>query len=179
MRLSKISVTSLALVFSAKLIFAQPPPPPVPTAPGNAAVPDTDLKTQLNQALESDRLVLSRSMQLEIAGGIVTAKGHTGTLLAKERALELLRKHPGVREVKDQITVRPPALFVDSQLKQNVEKRLRDQRALNGVNIIVTKSVVVLQGEVPSAGQKQLVEQTVKGTVGVLGVENELRHAGQ
>jgi hyperosmotically inducible periplasmic protein len=77
-----------------------------PSTPGEYA-DDAALASYVRSRLAQDPAVPATSVEIEALRGIVSLSGYAPSQLAKERAGELARDVPGVREVRNDIVVYP------------------------------------------------------------------------
>ena len=69
---------------------------------------DTNMELRLIDRLELDTFLRDRQIRVQVVDGIVNITGHVWTPLEKERAADLLRRVPGVIDVANDLTIRPP-----------------------------------------------------------------------
>ena len=69
---------------------------------------DTQIEVRLVDRLQLDNFLRDRDIHLDINDGDVVVTGEVWTSLEKERVTELLRRVPGVVDVSNELTVRPP-----------------------------------------------------------------------
>ena len=69
---------------------------------------DTSMELRVLDRLELDNFLRDRHIRVQVTDGIVNITGEVWTPLEKERAGELLRHVPGVIDVANDLTVRPP-----------------------------------------------------------------------
>jgi osmotically-inducible protein OsmY len=109
-------------------------------------------------------------------GGIVTLSGTVNNLLAKERAAAIARSVRGVKGVVNRLTVVPPRLSSDREIKDAISDALLNDAATDAyeVNVTVVDNIATITGNVDSHQEKQLVEKVVKSVSGVVGVKNQI-----
>ena len=69
---------------------------------------DTNMELRVIDRLELDNFLRDRDIRVQVVDGVVNLTGEVWTALEKERAGELLRRVPGVIEVANELSVRPP-----------------------------------------------------------------------
>ena len=69
---------------------------------------DTSMELRVIDRLELDNFLRDRRIRVQVTDGIVNITGEVWTPLEKERAGELLRHVPGVIDVANDLTIRPP-----------------------------------------------------------------------
>ena len=77
-------------------------------APGYADAPsDDEIRDNLMVKLAGDRDVRGTQITVEVAGGVVTLTGEVFNEKAKRRAEKMAKKHKGVKNVVNKLTVAP------------------------------------------------------------------------
>ena len=69
---------------------------------------DTNMELRVIDRLELDNFLRDRAIRVQVVDGVVSLTGEVWTALEKERAAEVLRRVPGVIDVANDLTVRPP-----------------------------------------------------------------------
>ena len=151
-------------------------------ATADAAMPlvtEMSISDAIEDEMLLDRAVPSQMIDVATIDGIVTLTGTVDNLLAKERAARISRSVKGVRSVVNKITVTPPVLRTDREIREDVEEALLFDPAADAyeVNVSVANNTVTLTGTVDSWQEKQLCGKVAKGVKGVMAVENELQVA--
>jgi osmotically-inducible protein OsmY len=146
--------------------------------PGSYQRTDTDIAQAVRHALEWDILVPHEQIRTTVSNGVVTLEGRVDYLSQYDDAARCVRNLAGVREVNNLVAVEPSLpklapLTVRSAIEQALERHAA--HAARRVQIAVTDGKVILSGEVPSWSERNAVEGAVRGTPGVLKVENQLR----
>lgn len=141
---------------------------------------DQQLAAEISRRMESDRLVPSYKVEVSVVDRVVTLGGIVDTLMARERALQLARVQPGIKAVRNEVTVAAPQRE-DSEIILEVQKALRSDPALrtSSLQVASEKRHVTLTGTVNSRHRKLLAELLAKGVKGVVEVENEIRYVAQ
>jgi osmotically-inducible protein OsmY len=144
--------------------------------PGSRERDDTDIARAVRQALEWDVTVPDERIRTTVSNGVVTLEGAVDFWSEHDDAARAVRNLAGVREVKNLLTVEPPAvtrLTVEKAIDEALERHT--VRAARHVKIEVEGDTVKLTGEVPSWAERAAVEGAVRGTRGVRRVESTLR----
>lgn len=171
-RLMKITGQAIAscTAISILLLWA----PMVAAAQGH--LPDEEVTDAVEDQLRHDPAVSPATLDLSTTDGIVTLRGTTDNLLAKERAGRVAETVRGVRSVINLIEVRPPLARTDGEIRRDVEDALRADPATepHGISVTVENGVVTLTGQVESWTEKDLSGTVAKGVRGVLDLENQV-----
>ena len=117
-------------------------------------------------------------VQFLVHDGIVTIQGTVGT---RELARKVIRKYarmPGVRSVRNRLTVRTNNDVEIARRVREVFSRDPETRA-GGIAVTVSDGVVFLSGAVSSAQEKEHAEKVAEVLQGVRRVNNGLRLPGQ
>ena len=113
--------------------------------------------------------------------GVVTINGETVSDVAKDSALAIVARMPGVKDVVNEVSALPVSPFDDSI-------RVRTVRAIYGdsalgryandpadpIRIVVDNGHVTLYGTVESAMDKTIAGMRARGVFGAFSVENKL-----
>jgi len=70
-------------------------------------VSDDLLYDRVNRALITDPKLGSRQLAVRVADGVVTVTGFVETKKLKKRVKKVVKKVNGVKEIRNQVTVRP------------------------------------------------------------------------
>ncbi len=137
-----------------------------------------DIMQTVRHALESDVLAPPGVIRARVSDGVVTLEGRVDYLSQYRDAAQCLDRLAGVREVRNLIAVEPSLprlvpLTVRSAIEHALEYHAEE--AARRVHIAVTAGKVTLSGEVPARSDRDAVEQAVRGTPGVLKVENQIQ----
>ena len=69
---------------------------------------DTSMELRVIDRLELDNFLRDRRIHVQVDDGVVNLTGEVWTPLEKERAGDLLRHVPGVIDVTNDLSIRPP-----------------------------------------------------------------------
>lgn len=146
--------------------------------PGVHERDDADIAKAVRNALVWDVLVPSDRIQSTVANGVVTLEGSVDYWSQHADAARCVGNLAGVREIKNLITVEPsmPSLSlteVRSAIDGALERHAR--HAAKHVQIALADGKVILSGNVPSWAERNAVDGAVRGTPGVVRVDNQLR----
>jgi hyperosmotically inducible periplasmic protein len=142
---------------------------------------DDWLTVKVQTAFYRDQRFLGRRLAVEAMGGVVTLRGKVDSDQDRAAAVEIARSFDGVREVRNELTVVPPALRaqveakdgeIDRLLKDRLKRdpRLHDER----IDTRVDAGVVTLTGEVNSSAAGAQAFELARGVPGVREVRSEL-----
>jgi osmotically-inducible protein OsmY len=122
------------------------------------------------------------SVDLSAADGVVRLTGYVNQPYKIHDIGRLVTKVHGVQGVDNRIEALPASIF-DSELRSTLAARLYNHPLFSTLafqsqpplHIVVRSSRVVLTGVVNSEVQRRAAEHIVRGTFGVLSVQNQLR----
>jgi hyperosmotically inducible periplasmic protein len=149
---------------------------------------DPGITTAVKTKMAADDVVKARTIDVTTHDRIVTLSGEVNATDERERAVRIARETNGVRDVVDQLIVRPEAaatsgrmpsttpLAGDTSITATVKSKLLADKDVGGLNIDVdtTNSVVTLTGTVKSAAEKSQAVKIAKDTAGVTSVNDRL-----
>src|SRR6202158_6359607 len=148
-------------------------------------VPDAQLQQRLAKKLAYDRVGYYDNtfnyLALSVKDGVVTIDGDTVTDVARDSALAIVTRTPGVKDVVSEVKVLPVSMFDDSI-------RVRTARAIyrasglgcvatvprQPIRIVVDNGHVTLYGTVQSAMDKTIAGMRASSVPGAFSVENKL-----
>jgi hyperosmotically inducible periplasmic protein len=120
-------------------------------------------------------------LALGVKDGVVTLNGDTVTDIAKDSALAIVARTPGVRDVVSQVNVLPVSIFDDSIRARTARAIYRDSvlgryatDPVDPIRIVVDKGHVTLYGTVQSAMDKTIAGMRASAVSGAFSVENKL-----
>jgi len=144
--------------------------------PGGEERSDTDLAFAVRNALEWDVLVPDVRIRSTVSKGHVTLEGDVDYAHERDDAARAVKNLRGVRSVSNLIAVKPP-IVSEPALRASIEAALarRAEREAQQLSLHIDKGVVTISGIVRSTAEKAAVLGTVRGTAGVLRVDDELR----
>ena len=153
------------------------------------SVSDAELAAQLDRKLYYDRVgydVAFNYITASVENGNVTLIGEARTDVARDSALALVNRMPGVKDVFNDIRVAPTSIFDD-------EIRIRTLRAIyrdpvlsryaidpaRPIRILVNNGHVSLDGVVATQMDKQVAGLRANQVFGAFSVKNNLEVAGK
>lgn len=149
-----------------------------PADPRARPLDETAIHSAVQQTLRSDPLVEPEAIDAKVgSGGIVQLVGNSRTIVAAERAIELVRTIPGVRDVNSDLVVRPRRDVSGDELEVELRYAFNVDPAINDEDVRIEaddQGHVRLAGKVESSAQRYLMEQVAKSIVGVVNVRNEI-----
>src|ERR1700726_685761 len=148
-------------------------------------VPDSQLQQKLAKKLAYDRVGYYDNafnyLALSVKDGVATINGDTLNDVAKDSALAIVARTPGVKDVVNEVTVLPVSLFDDSIRVRTARAIYRDSvlsryatDPVHPIRIVVDNGHVTLYGTVESAMDKTIAGIRASGVPGAFSVENKL-----
>ncbi len=148
-------------------------------------VPDGQLQHKLAKKLAYDRVGYYDNafnyLALGVKDGVVTINGDTVNDVAKDSALAIVARTPGVKDVVNQVTVLPVSIFDDSIRVRTARAIYRDSvlsryatDPADPIRIVVDNGHVTLYGTVESAMDKTIAGIRANSVPGAFSVENKL-----
>jgi len=143
-------------------------------------VSDLALESAVMQALADNPLVHADEIAVQADDfGDVVLRGTVGGLVQRAEAANTTRRVPGVRDVDDQLRVRPMGVdgHADADTQAAVLAALIADGGLHAadVDVQVRDGAVTLRGMVELVSQRERAERIAMNTPGVAGVDNRLR----
>jgi len=150
---------------------------------------DQQLADKIGKQLAYDRVGYGNAFNaitVSVNNGVVTLGGHALGPVAKESALNLAKRTPGVQNVVDKIQV-DPVSPMDDQTRIAVARRVYGYPSLNKyainpanpIRITVINGHVILSGVVDNQSDKDVAGIQANTVPGVFSVTNNLQVAGQ
>lgn len=141
---------------------------------------DSAITAKVKSAFVADKQVSALDIQVTTFKGVVQLSGFASSQQEIDRAVELARKVPGVKSVKNDIRRAPQstgAYLDDSAITAKVKSAFMTDREVSALNIKVetNSGVVQLSG---FASSRQEIDQAIKlarGIQGVKSVENNIQ----
>jgi len=148
-------------------------------------LPDGQLQQKLAKKLAYDRVGYYDNafnyLALGVKDGVVTINGDTVNDVAKNSALAIVARTPGVKDVVNEVTVLPVSLFDDSIRLRTARAIYRDSvlgryasDPVHPIRIVVDNGHVTLYGAVQSAMDKTIAGMRASSVPGAFSVENKL-----
>lgn len=141
-----------------------------------ASKSDQEIKNAIKDAFLYDPRVLSFKPEVSVDNGYVTLSGTVNNLQAKRAAEKDARNVVGVLGVNNNLKVRPINIPEDSQLQEDIRKKLSEHPFVDREQIDVTayNGIIYLNGKVDSYLEKSQAGAIAAKTKGVVDVENDL-----
>jgi hyperosmotically inducible protein len=154
-------------------------------AVAGTTVPDSQLEQKLAKKLAYDRVGYFDNtfnyLSLDVKDGAVTINGDTMNDVAKDSALAIVTRMPGVKDVVSDVNVLPVSSFDDSIRVRTARAIYRDSvlgryasDPVHPIRIVVDKGHVTLYGTVESAMDKNIAGIRASSVPGAFSVENKL-----
>ena len=145
----------------------------------NASSGPSGLQRRILDALQADPVVnTTRVRTTASSGGLVTLEGSVHTYADKCSIEETVKRVRGVTSVRNRLEVR--LTIADYRTDATLERILSDlfeflaRMPPNRPCATVSNGWVTLEGTVPHAYQKQIVENAVRDVAGVKGITNRI-----
>jgi osmotically-inducible protein OsmY len=142
-------------------------------------VSDHTLESAVMQALAENPLVHADEIAVDDRGGDIVLRGTVGSLVQRAEAARTTRAVPGVRNVEDELRVRPLGIDgrVDADTEAAVLAALLDDDELHAslVEVDARDGTVTLSGLVELEWQRDKAERIALEVGGVSRVVNQLR----
>jgi osmotically-inducible protein OsmY len=148
-------------------------------------VSDGQLQQKLARQLAYDRVGYYDNtfnyLALDVKNGVVTLDGDTVNDVAKDSALAIVARTPGVKDVVSQVNVLPVSRFDDFIRVRTARAIYRDSvlgryasDPVHPIRIVVDNKHVTLYGTVESAMDKTIAGMRANAVPGAFSVENKL-----
>lgn len=139
---------------------------------------ELQVREDIIDELEFEPSVDAAHIGVAVDAGIVTLSGHVGSYAEKISAVAAVRRISGVRGIADEIQVRYPSdkkVADDEIAKRAVNILGWDARVPSrSIQVVVSRGVVTLMGEVDWYFQKNAAEQDVQKLSGVHAIINNI-----
>lgn len=146
-----------------------------------ADVSDAWVTAKTKIALFADDRVKGRQVSVETEKGTVTLKGTVDTAEAKSAAEAVAQGIEGVKSVRNDLQVVPPAeqkavAANDKEIKKAIEDRFARDAQLKKISVRSDAGVVTLTGEATSIGTAARASEIARSVPAVRAVRNELTY---
>jgi hyperosmotically inducible periplasmic protein len=144
------------------------------------AVSDSWVTSKAKIALFADDRVAGKDVRVETVNGQIFLRGKIDSEEAKTAAAEIAKGIEGVKSVKNDLQVVPPAARKtvaanDKQITKAIETSFGKDAQLKKIDVRTDAGVVVLSGEVPNISTSAKASEMAHRVDGVKSVKNELR----
>jgi len=120
-----------------------------------------------------------RGISVQVSEGLVTLAGEASSDDAVTYAAGVAQRVPGVRAVRNRLTVRPDNPITDRGLELMIERELEGdvlvQSISSAILITVHHGVVRLTGKVLDEGQRAQAERVASGISATFAIDNQLQ----
>ena len=150
------------------------------TQDAKTSVSDSWITSKTKIALFADERVKGTQISVDtMKDGVVHLRGKVDSPEAKAAAEEIAKGIEGVKSVKNDLQVVPPASrkmvdAKDQDIEKAVKARLSKDMQVKTVDVRTDSGVVTLTGEVPSIVAAAKASEMARGVPGVKSVKNEL-----
>ena len=140
---------------------------------------DEEIKSDIADHLYWDDRVDSRGIDIVVDNADVTLRGVVPNKQQRELAWDDASMIDGIRSVENQLAVHSGGVdqtIVDAQITDTILERLDMQQNVqpSAIGISVEQGVVHISGVVHHYGEKALLEDIARNTVGVMAVDNRV-----
>jgi osmotically-inducible protein OsmY len=143
------------------------------------SVTDSELQTDVLNALNYEPRVDASRIGVAVREGIVTVSGFVPTFLEKWTAEKVAARVHGVKAVVNEIVVKPPeaSIIDDEDIAKAAVTTLKWNILVpsESIKVVVRNGLVILEGEVKWHFQKAAAESAVRSLDGVKGVTNLIK----
>jgi hyperosmotically inducible periplasmic protein len=152
------------------------------TQEAKEAVSDSWVTSKAKIALFADDRVAGKDVRVETVNGQIFLRGKIDSEEAKTAAAEIAKGIEGVKSVKNDLQVVPPAARKtvaanDKQITKAIETSFGKDAQLKKIDVRTDAGVVVLSGEVTNISTSAKASEMAHRVDGVKSVKNELRVA--
>jgi len=144
-------------------------------------ISDSWLTAMTKIALFGDDRIKGRQVRVETINGAVSLRGKVDSDDAKAAAASVAQAVEGVKSVRNDLQVVPPADrkvidFSDKNITRQVKARLSKDAQLKKIEVRTDGGAVILTGGVASVGASARASELASGVPGVRMVTNELTY---
>ena len=169
------AVLSMALVTAAPLTAGAQ----TTTQDAKTMVTDSWVTSKTKISLFADERVKGTQISVDTAKGVIHLRGKVDSAEAKSAASDIAQGIEGVKSVKNDLEVVPPAARQavdanDKDIAKAVETRLSTDSQLKMVDVRTDAGVVTLTGQVATIVASAKASEMARGVPGVKSVKNQL-----
>lgn len=144
-------------------------------------ITDSWLTAKTKIALFGDERITSGQISVETVNGAVSLRGKVDSDNAKSAAASVAQAVEGVKSVRNDLQVVPPADrkaidISDADITRQVKGRLSKDARLKKIDVRTDGGAVILTGSVSSIGTSARASELARGVAGVRMVKNELTY---
>ncbi len=141
-----------------------------------AIVDDDHLRDTIIRELRESPVIDASPIEVDVHNGIATLSGEVINLVTGERAVEIALQVKDIRSVIDLLDV-PVVPRTNEQLQTLVQKQLSQNSATadEALTVRARGGQVIVEGEVDSRVEAELVDRLVKSVAGVQVLDNRVR----
>ncbi|HZQ66999.1 MAG TPA: BON domain-containing protein [Terriglobales bacterium] len=151
----------------------------------SSAAPDDQIEARLDRKIYFDRVGYFDNrfnhVTVDVKDGVATLSGETMDYVARDSAVAIANRMPGVKDVVNNITVSPTSGF-DDQIRVQATRAIYRDPVLSRyatdpaapIRIVVSNGKLSLYGTVASAMDKQIAGMRAGQVFGVFSVQNNL-----
>jgi hyperosmotically inducible protein len=149
------------------------------TQDAKTTVTDSWITSKTKISIFADERVKGTQVSVDTAKGVVHLRGKVDSAEAKSAASDIAQGIDGVKSVKNDLQVVPPAARQavdanDKDITKSVETRLSKDSQLKKVDVRTDAGVVTLTGQVATIGASAKASEMARGVPGVKSVKNQL-----
>jgi hyperosmotically inducible protein len=149
------------------------------TQDAKTTVTDSWITSKTKISIFGDERVKGTQVSVDTAKGVVHLRGKVDSAEAKSAASDIAQGIDGVKSVKNDLQVVPPAARQavdanDKDITKSVETRLSKDSQLKKVDVRTDAGVVTLTGQVATIGASAKASEMARGVPGVKSVKNQL-----
>jgi osmotically-inducible protein OsmY len=137
---------------------------------------DSELRRDVQRALEWDPTIDARSIGVAAKNGVVTLTGYVSSYSDKWEAERIAKRVAGVTALANDIEVKLSSGRTDPDIAEAARSSLKSDSRVpaDRVRVVVERGWITLEGTVDYYYQKSAAESDVRNLAGVRGVTNAL-----
>ncbi|MDA1017203.1 MAG: BON domain-containing protein [Planctomycetota bacterium] len=139
---------------------------------------DRKVEAAIRQALSADTVLRRYLLKVQSVDGIVSLSGTVNSLFSKFHASQVAGRVPGVRAIRNEISVKLTTHFRDKTVEEQIRTRLNSNwetfHVSKRIKITVSSGRVTLKGDVDTFAQRREAGRMAAFTAGVQSVQNQV-----
>lgn len=137
---------------------------------------DQEIRSRVENILDWNPTIDTSRIEVSAHGGVVLLKGFVDSYWQKTRAWDIASNVNGVKEVIDELKVKPPERITDEDIRNDIERAFARTRYVDigRVNVSVQNGTITLTGTVGDYYAYRTVQEIASCTNGVIDVHNRL-----